>query len=327
MLNFKKLKKSLLKPKTDRATDKQNSDKAVRVTVPELIRLSQAAATLPHWPPTTIRAQQSAHYLSAFKGRGMEFDEVRPYQPGDDVRHLDWRVTARTGKVHTKLFREERERPTLLWVDYRASMFFATRGLFKSVFAAHAASLLAWSATHHHDRVGGLIFSDDNHHEFKPQRGKASVLQFIKQLADMSSRPVPSQPNKDTAQQALARLRRVVRPGSLIFLISDFRHLDAETESHLTQMAKHNGVVMLFIYDPLESQLPPAGRYRLSNGQSEITLNTAVQQRATIYHQRFKQHLTYLQKLANQHRCLLLPATTTDDPLIILQRGLQSFRK
>lgn len=299
------------------------SDKAVRVTVPELIRLGNAAASLPHWPPTIIRAQQSGGYISAFKGRGMEFDEVRPYQPGDDVRRLDWRVTARTGKVHTKLFREERERPVFLWVDYRAPMFFATRGVFKSVLAARAASLLAWSAINHNDRVGGLIFSDSNHHEFKPQRGKKSVLQFIKQLADM---PATSMKDQDMAQHALGRLRCVVRPGSLIFLLSDFRHLDAQAESHLIQLAKHNDVVMLFIYDPLESQLPPAGRYRLSDSEKDIMLNTLDLQRVTMYHRRFVQHQAHLQKLANQHRFLLLSCTTTDDPLVILQRGLGLLR-
>jgi len=298
------------------------SDEAVRITVPELIRLNQAAASLPHWPPTVIRAQQSGNYLCTFKGRGMEFDEVRPYQPGDDARHIDWRVTARTSKVHTKLFHEERERPVFLWVDYRSPMFFATRGVFKSVFAARAACLLAWSANQRQDRVGGLIFSDKIHHEFKPQRGKGQILHFIKQLVEMRPEKFPE---KQMASAALARLRHVVRPGSLIFLVSDFRYFDAKAESHFIQLARHNSIIMLFISDPLESQLPPAGHYRLSNGKQEMTLNTADQQRAISYQQRFKQHQADLQKLANQHQCLLLSATTLDDPLKILQRGLGLF--
>ncbi len=293
-------------------------EERIRVTVPALIRLSQNAPLL--LPANAIRSQQSGQYLSPFKGRGMEFDETRLYQPGDDMRHIDWRVTARRGKVHTKLFREERERAVFLWVDYRAPMFFATQGVFKSVLAARCASLLAWSANHHNDRVGGLIFSDSKHHELKPKRGKAQTLHFIKQLVKMQTTS-PSATNPEAIQQALARLRRVVRPGSLIFLISDFRYLNAQAESHLIQIAKHNEVVMLFIYDPLESQLPPSGRYRLSDGKSDVTVNTAAQEKVIKYHKRFEQHQAHLQKLLNQHR--LLACATTDDPVKILQSGFR----
>jgi len=294
---------------------KTGNEERIRVTVPALIRLSQNALSL--LPPNAT--QQSGQYLSPFKGRGMEFDETRLYQPGDDMRHIDWRVTARRGKVHTKLFHEERERAVFLWVDYRAPMFFATQGVFKSVLAARCASLLAWSAHHHNDRVGGLIFSDSSHHELKPQRGKAQTLQLIKQLVNMQTSR--SAINQEAGQQALARLRRVVRPGSLIFLISDFRYLNDQAESHLIQIAKHNDVVMLFIYDPLESQLPPSGRYRLSDGQSDVTVNTAAQEKVIKYHNRFEQHQAHLQKLLNRHR--LLACATTDDPVKILQRGFR----
>ncbi|MCK5718074.1 MAG: DUF58 domain-containing protein [Thiomargarita sp.] len=296
------------------------NDEAVRVSIPALIRLNQAASTLPRWPSARIRAQQSGSFLSSFRGRGMEFDEVRPYQEGDDMRSIDWRVTARTGKVHTKLFHEERERPVFLWVDYRAPMFFATRGVFKSVLAAQAAALLAWHALHHNDRVGGLIFSEETHHELKPQRGKHSVLQFIKQLAQMSHQS--SQDNKNAAEYALGRLRHLARPGSLLFLISDFRYWNAKTESHLVHIARHSDVVMLCLHDPLESQLPPAGRYRLSNGIRDTMLNTIDSKKVTQYHQRFKKHQAYLQNLAQQHRILLLSASTTDNPLSVLQKGL-----
>lgn len=299
-----------------------NNEERIRVTVPALIRLSQNATALPLSPPNAIRSQQSGQYLSPFKGRGMEFDEVRLYQPGDDMRHIDWRVTARRGKPHTKLFREERERAVFLWVDYRAPMFFATQGVFKSVLAARCASLLAWSANHHNDRVGGLIFSDSKHHELKPKRGKAQTLHLIKQLVKMQTQEIsPSATSGEAIEAALARLRRVVRPGSLIFLISDFRYLNAQAESHLIQIAKHNEVVMLFIYDPLESQLPPSGRYRLSDGQSDVIVNTAVPEKVRKYHNRFEQHQAHLQKLLNRHR--LLACATTDDPIEILQRGFR----
>lgn len=143
-----------------------------------LINLAKPAANLKLFR-SGIRAQQSGGYLSRTKGRGMEFDEVRPYQPGDDIRSIDWRVTARTDKTHTKLFREERERPVFISVDYRASMQFATRGVFKAVQAAKLAALLAWVAQRQGDRIGGQIFTDNSCRELKPQSGKQAVLHFL----------------------------------------------------------------------------------------------------------------------------------------------------
>lgn len=160
---------------------------AIRPSLDDLIRLSHPAAGLSLARPT-VRALQSGQYLSAFKGRGMEFDETRPYAQGDDVRHLDWRVTARTGKPHTKLFREERERPVLLSVDYRASMRFATRGMFKSVMAARLAALVAWSALRHGDRIGGQIFSEAGRRELRPEHGQRAVLRWLEALVS----PLPA---------------------------------------------------------------------------------------------------------------------------------------
>lgn len=309
-------------PKQGEAETQADSS-AVRATVSSLIRLNGPAASL-RLGSRFVRAQQSGAYLSPLKGRGMEFDEARPYQPGDEIRNLDWRVTARTGKVHTKLFREERERPVFLWVDYRAPMFFATRGAYKSVLAAKAASLLAWAASHHGDRVGGVIFSEHKHQEFKPRRGKATVLNIIKQLAEHPAWETnnPQTGDRKAIQHAMERLRRVARPGSLIFLISDFRYLQPAAESQLAQLARHTDIVMLSIHDPLEQDLPPPGRYRVSNGELEITLNTRNRELIRTYRQRFLAHREHLQALSQRHRLYLLSCATTDDPVKILQQGL-----
>ncbi|ALG69095.1 DUF58 domain-containing protein [Beggiatoa leptomitoformis] len=293
----------------------------VQVNLPQLISLNQSAPTLRLWRSHKPRSQQSGTYISSFKGRGMEFDEARPYQAGDDIRAIDWRVTARTGKVHTKLFREERERPVFLWVDYRAPMFFATRGVFKSVLAAKLASLLAWTANYAGDRVGGQIFTDNQHHELKPRRGKPAVLHFLKQLTTTQT---PAETvNKNAIQTALGRLRQVVHPSSLVFLISDFRYLNALGESHLVHLSRDNQVVLFFIYDPLEWQLPPTGYYRLSDGLQEVNLYTGDKQLSQTYAQRFLQHQAYLQQLAQQHGMQFIACATTDDPIKLLQREMR----
>ena len=136
-----------------------DGDGLVYVTPKSLIKLRHSAENLP-LKVAKVKALQTGEYYSPFKGRGMEFDEVRLYQPGDDIRTIDWRVTARSGKAHTKLFREERERSVILCVDFRRTMYFGTRGAYKSVAAAKAAALFAWSAEHQGDRLGGLLFSE-----------------------------------------------------------------------------------------------------------------------------------------------------------------------
>jgi len=304
----------------------------VRLDKKSLIGLHRQAASL-SLSALKVRAAQSGQYLSSFRGRGMEFDEVRPYQAGDDVRTLDWRVMARTGKPHTKLFREERERAVLLWVDSRSSMFFATRGAFKSVVAARAAALLGWAAVTQGDRIGGLIFSEQQHEELRPQGSKHAVLHLIQRLVkqeqlawvqaqDRSQNSNSNSDASDAAVQSLLRLRRVTRPGSLVVLLSDFRDVDERSGLHLSQLARHNDVVMFFIYDELESMLPPAGLYRVGNGNETVTLDTTTAAARDAYHQRFIERRDGLQALCRRHGICFIPCSTTQPLAQRLREGL-----
>ncbi|MFC1602558.1 DUF58 domain-containing protein [Pseudomonadota bacterium] len=296
----------------------------VQVNQSTLIGLQKAGASLP-LKAVKILGRMTGNYLSKFKGRGMEFDEARPYQPGDDARNLDWKVTARTGKPFTKLFREERERSILLWVDYRAPMHFATRGVFKSVLAAKTAALLAWSAIQHGDRLGGLIFSESEHLELRPQQGKHAVLNFIRKLTEafpQTALKPGGQTQHKAAQHALARLRRVTRPGSLLFLLSDFRSLDETAEAHLIHLARHNDIVLIFIHDHLEKELPPSGNYRLNNGRRTITIDTGSRTLKKSHTERFYTHEAQLRDLCRRAGIHMLTCTTDQDPHTVLQESL-----
>jgi uncharacterized protein (DUF58 family) len=296
----------------------------VQVRTADLIALRGPASGL-NLRASRIRSLQGQNYLSPFKGRGMEFDESRPYQPGDDVRSLDWRVTARTGKPHTKLFREERERPVIVAVDYRPAMFFATRGAFKSVIAARCAALIAWRATQQGDRLGGFIFSDREHWEGRPTLRAAATLHFLDQLAlrgQLAQTTGSTDSDRDVFRNALARLRRVARPGSLIALISDFRGLDSTAEAHLSQLARHNELVLIFVYDPLETQLPPAGHYRVADAERELTLDTAGNAARREYAHQFDARRERIRRLCLRQRMVFLPCATHEDPLRRLQQGL-----
>ena len=297
------------------------SDGITWISPQQLIQLRHDAGKLP-LHSSKIHARQGGAYMSSFKGRGMEFDESRLYMPGDDIRNMDWRVTARTGEPHTKIFREERERPVLIWLDLNPSMFFATRGCFKSVAAAKIAALLAWSTSAHNDRLGALIFSGEEHIELKPRRGKSAVLDLIGRTCKHPAwqHRYGTQPNKTA--HAMSRLRKVTRPGSLVFLISDFRDINEQAESHLINVARHNDVVLIQVYDPVEAELPPSGSYKVSDGSNDLQLNTGDRRLRQEYRQRFELHQARLAKLCRQHRMFLLPVSTDEDVLTALQQGL-----
>ena len=298
----------------------------VRVGRECLIGLHQQAELL-SLRAARIRSLTSGSYLSPFKGRGMEFDELRPYQRGDDPRNIDWRVMARSGKPHTKLFREERDRSVILWVDLRRPMFFASRGRFKAVQAARSAALLAWSALGHGDRLGGLVFSDTDHRELRPKRGKGAVMGMVAALADHPAWDAQGPGQEGSADQALARLRRVARPGSLIFLLSDFRHLGEAGRSHLQQLARHNDLVLCFFHDPLERELPPTGLYRVSDGTRDYLLDSGRQNLRATYHQAFEAHRQWLTALGHGGGVHLINCSTEEEPLAALQAGLGQRRR
>ncbi|CAK0765522.1 DUF58 domain-containing protein [Gammaproteobacteria bacterium] len=300
----------------------RDEDGLVSVSAATLIALRHGAISLLPCPGS-IRAARGGPYLSPFKGRGMEFDEARPYQQGDDARSLDWRVTARTGRPHTKLFREERERAVLLCVDLRYTMHFATRGAFKAVRAAQVAALLGWSAVHQGDRLGGLLFAEYFHREFAPRRGQAQLLQLLEQLATAPvwCSSISNRSGGDPASiltDALTRLRHVAQPGSLIFLISDFHALDTITEAHLIQLARHSDLVLIQIYDPLEAELPLTGHYRVSDGHGVLSFITDTEAIRCRYREAFAARHAALTTLCQRHGLHHLTLTTDNDPLKLL---------
>ena len=301
----------------------QAGDDIVRVSMETLIGLNRDAVSLP-LISNSVKAQMSGGHLSAFRGRGMEYHESRPYQPGDDIRSIDWRVTARSGQAHTKIYREERERPVLLWLDLTRSMFFGTRSCFKSVLAAKLAALFAWSSVQHGDRLGYLVFSEQQHLEFRPTRGRRAVMQFIQQLVAHSAWDSDGDSNGDAEAglHALKRLRQVTRPGSLLLLLSDFRYLDESWRGQLAELARHNDVVMVRCYDPLEGMLPPPGRYRLTDGEESLDLDTTSHELRERYQQRYHSQQAAFRRLCSELGLFQIDIATADDMLLALKTGL-----
>ncbi len=305
--------------KIDVDNSPEDANGLVSVSLKTLIDLAKPASGL-NLHRLTIRAQQSGGYLSAFKGRGMEFDETRLYQQGDDIRSIDWRVTARTGKTHTKLFREEREKPVFISVDNRPAMQFATRGVFKSVQAKKLAALLAWVASQKGDRIGGQVFSQSSCKELKPQNGKHSVLHFLNALVI----PDIAEGNDFTFNQALFRLSQHARPGSLVYIISDFRGINEQTENYLLKLSEHCDVVLIFVYDPLENGLPTQGRYRFTHDDKDVLVDTSDKQRLTNYQLRFEERLRKIKRISSRRGVALIQCSTQADPVQCLRHPLGS---
>ena len=297
----------------------------VSVSQAGLIRLNGPARAIA-LDVLRINSLQTGAYVSHFRGRGMEFDESRPYQPGDDPRNIDWRVTARSTEAYTKLFREERERPVLVVVDLRSNMHFATQGSFKSVIASRAAALVSWAAQHRGDRLGGLIFGDSTHRELKPKLGRQAALRYVHELVNHpdwhKSAESPATDEEPPLTRAMAVLRRVARPGSLVVVISDFVGFSRAAQAYLTGVARHNEVLAVFVSDPLEHELPPPGRYRLVSNDVELAIDTYARTARQDYEHAFEERQHSLEKFCQRYSIHLLSISTEEDPVVSMQTAL-----
>ena len=260
------------------------------------------------------RAALPGAHVSPWRSRGMEFAEARRYQSGDDARIIDWRQTARRGVPYVKLHQEEHELPLRLLVDLGASMRFGTRVAFKSVVAARAAALLAWSAVAAGDRVGGSIWHGATEQTLPPQGRRRGALGFVKALAAASAM-APAEAAPPLAQ----RLAGLSRTGGAVVLISDFSTLDAEAERRLRLFAKSVDLALLHVYDVFEAS-PPPGRYRLSDGARSTVVDLRSTAARAAYGADFAARRAALERLAHGSGIRLAALPTDGDLGALLRR-------
>jgi uncharacterized protein (DUF58 family) len=290
--------------------------RGVSVAIADLLALRGIRLSL-RQNPLRSSGPHGGSRLSRHRGRGVDFAEVRLYQPGDDVRSIDWRVTARKAKPHTKVYREERERPTLLVVDQSHAMLFGSRVRLKSVAAAECAALLAWHAFDSGDRVGGVIFDDAGEHSFKPYRNPRAVVRFLSRLQRSNAELVAARGEPCAARSLEAlfeHLIHIARNGFRIYLISDFGAFDAACERQLRRLARHNHVALLRISDPLERELPPPETYAVTDGVTRRTLSTADRHTRSRYRDDFDAQTQRLADACASSRSEFL-SLSTDEPL------------
>jgi len=315
---------------SSRSASNPHTPGIVHVSSDELVQCRLQARELKLDRRLPARSSITGGHASRFRGRGMDYLESRAYQPGDDIRSMDWRVTARTSHAHVKLYQEERERPVVVMIDLGPGMFFATQGAFKSVIAARAAALIGWAAIQNGDRIGAFLFNG-GHHELRPLGGQRGVMRLIRQLVSATDPAVAlASPGGDAQSshlnQALLRLHRVARPGSLVFILSDFYAINADTRRHLQRLRQHNDIVACQIVDALELTPPPAGRYAITDGAETGLLDTRSVTRRRAYADYFSDHHQAVRQLMQQCAVPLQRIATTDDVLRALRSGPNAGR-
>ncbi len=247
----------------------------VYANLDDLIRVRFKARDFSFMPRQPVSSILSGRYASRLRGRGLNFEEMRRYLPGDDVRTIDWRVTARTRQPHVRVYTEEKDRSVLLLVDQRANMFFGSRDRMKSVTAAELAALGAWRALDAGDRVGAVVFNDTEVTDIRPQRSQRAVMSILGTVVEMNQRlRVGShiEPSPDMLNEALRKAVRLAPHDVLIVIISDFFGVDAETERLAASLAAHNDVLGLLVHDPL--RLNPHGHsISVSDGKLQMQMD------------------------------------------------------
>jgi len=250
----------------------------VHVDVASLAALEAAARDFRFTPHQPVHSLLAGRHGSKVRGRGLSFEELRPYLPGDDIRTMDWRVTARTGTPHVRVYSEEKDRPALLLVDQRINMFFGTRRAMKSVAAAEAAALAAWRVTADDDRVGAILFGDDALTELRPKRGRGAVMQLLGAIErhDASLHAgAPARRGSGQLDEALERAARLAHHDHLVIVASDFDGHGARTRELLLRLAAHNDVLVLLVHDPFLSELPASGELVVSDGELQVEMGLA----------------------------------------------------
>jgi uncharacterized protein (DUF58 family) len=281
----------------------------------ELVRLKFRTRGISFLPRQPVHSILAGRHASRLRGRGLNFEELRRYLPGDDIRNMDWRVTARTRKPHVRVYTEERDRPVLLVVDQRQSMFFGSRRAMKSVVASEATALAAWRVLQAGDRVGALVFDDQTVAEIPPQRSEQQVLRILETVVRKNHAlraDVRHQPNPAMLNRVLERTTRVALHDHLICLIGDATGADAESVRHITRISAHNDALVVFIYDPVEGALPDAGRLVMAEGELQLEVDTSDRGLRERYQTEFERRLARIRELSRRREIPVLPISTAE---------------
>lgn len=299
--------------------DRHGDDRTARahVSVEDLVRLRHGSHGFSLLPRQPVHSILTGRHASRLRGRGLNFEELRHYWQGDDIRTMDWLATARLRSPHVRVYSEERDRPVLLVVDQRLSMFFGSRGAMKSVVAAEVAALAAWRVTGSGDRVGAIVFDDAQVVEIRPQsrsRGTLRILGTVARMNQALSVEARTAPNPGMLNEALQHADRLATHDWLVCLVTDAAGADAETVRLVTRLTAHNDVMTGFIYDPLEAELPDLGRVTVEEGGRQLAVDTGRARLRRDFAEAFSSRLEAVERFSRSRTIPVLRIRTDRDP-------------
>lgn len=289
-------------------------DNRVYAQLPDLVRLQHEAYGFSFLPEQPLSSVLAGRHNSRLRGRGLNFEELRHYRNGDDIRTLDWKVTHRTRKPHVRVYTEERERSTIMLIDQRRSMFFGSVEKMKSVIAAELAAITGWRTLAVGDRIGAVVFNDERIVQIKPQRNRNTLLRILRQVLEFNHALGSGNTegfNEQQLDHALREVELLIGHDNLLTLISDLSGWDQGTIRSITRIARHNDVISSLIYDPMEKDLPDARPWVVSDGALQIQIRPEATLRDQ-FSQSFQNRVDYLQSELQKYKVPVLPLDTVE---------------
>ena len=301
----------------------------VYTSLQALVRLRYSARGFSYLPKQPVGSLLAGRKRSRLRGRGLDFDELRHYRPGDDIRTMDWRVTNRTGKPHVRVYREERDRPVFVVVDQRLPMFFGSQRKMKSVVAAEVAALTAWRVIGVGDRVGAILFNDQRQLETRPTRNQKKVMAWLGDLAamnnDLSVEP-GHESNPGALATALQTLERSIGHDHLVLIISDFFGWDEKALLTLRRLRQHNDIVCALVFDPLEKDISAADQLVVSDGRLQLAIEPGRQGLGEKFEASFTSSVAQVQSALRRYDIPILPVDTVTPVTDQLREKLGGIR-
>jgi uncharacterized protein (DUF58 family) len=300
-------------------------DNSIYASLKALVSLQHQASGFSFLPKQPVHSILSGRHTSRLRGRGLNFEELRHYRAGDDIRTMDWKVTNRTRKPHVRVYTEERERPVLLVVDQRISMFFGSQSKMKSVIAAELAALSAWRVLSVGDRVGSLVFNDTEIIETRPHRSRKTVMQILHNVLRLNhklSAEYTDTQNDSQLNVVLKETERLSGHDYLVVIISDLSGWNDETVKRIKRLGRHNDVMVSLVFDPLEKTLPDTSQLVLSDGDLQIQVDAAQAGLGLQYTEHFESGVEHLQSELRKHGIPIVPMNTTETVLNQIRQAI-----
>ncbi len=285
-----------------RKKEKNNSQSGLVATLDDLMEQRRNVRWL-HLKTKLHASNQAGDVKSAFKGRGIEVEEIRSYAFGDDVRDIDWRVTARKNSPYTKIYSEERDREIYVLLDLSPSMVFGTRKELKSVTASKITALLGWMAQENNDRFGVFIFDGRQNWQFKPQQNRAQLLAIFNKIAEINQDIIKHEVKSEGLKKTLQMLVKNLKDRATVFVISDFAGFNDDEKKSLAALSKKTSLFCLNVYDVLEAQAPAPGQYMAANGSEKLVFDSGQNAFRREYQQFFAEKREKIHDFCRKFNC------------------------